>query len=167
MTGGSVRVLAAGVSYTDAMLRAASYLVAELATGADPARAVALDPFLRRLAAAENPASTLRWFHTPGFEITRRLLAGEIPVSHEGLDEAARSAPAAIAFVRAKLVASGVLDPRDDYSARFAQWHAQAVLQIDAGPDRSHVRAYATWRVAHQLARSGQRHGGASYASPK
>ena len=63
--------------------------VAELAAGADPTSAVALAPFLRELAEAENPLSTLRWFYTPGFEITRRLLAGEIPVSHQGLDEAA------------------------------------------------------------------------------
>ena len=141
--------------------------VAELAAGADPTSAVVLAPFLRDLAEADNPLSTLRWFYTPGFEITRRLLAGEIPVSHQGLDEAAVVAPQPVGFVRAALVDSGVLEPRDEYSAKFALWHERAVLQIAAGADRAHVRAYATWHVAHQLARRVHRRGGVSYPSLK
>ena len=94
--------------------------VAELAAGADPTSAVTLAPFLRDLAEAEKPLSTLRWFYTPGFEITRRLLAGEIRVSHQGLDDAAVVAPNPVAFVRPALVDSGVLEPRDEYSAKFA-----------------------------------------------
>jgi hypothetical protein len=131
----------------------------ELATSADPQSAVLLAPFLRDLAGAENPRSTLRWFYTPGFDVTRRLLAGEIPVTHHGLDEAAVAAPNPVKFVRATLVAAGVLEPRDEHSARFAGWHAKAVLQIAPGTDRAHVRAYATWQVAHQLARTVQRRG--------
>jgi len=141
--------------------------VAELAAGADPASAAALAPFLRELSEAENPPSTLRWFYTPGFEITRRLLAGEIPVSHQGLDEAAVGAANPVAFVRAALVDSGVLAPRDEYSAKFALWHERTVLRIEPGADRAHVRAYATWHVAHQLARSIQRRGEVSYPSLK
>jgi hypothetical protein len=141
--------------------------IAVLAASADPASAAALAPFLRELSEAENPPSTLRWFYTPGFEVTRRLLGGEIPVSHQGLDEAAVEAPNPVAFVRAALVDSGVLEPRDEYSAKFALWHERAVLQIEPGPDRAHVRAYATWHVAHQLARGVQRRGEASYSSLK
>jgi len=141
--------------------------IAELAADADPESAELLAPFLRDLAAAENPSSTLRWFYTPGFDVTRRLLAGEIPVSHQGLDEAALVAPNPVKFVRAKLVAAGVLEPRDEHSARFAAWHATAVLRIPAGADRAHVRAYATWQVAHQLARTVQRRGEASESSQK
>ncbi len=141
--------------------------VAELAAGADPTSAVALAPFLRDLAEAEKPLSTLRWFYTPGFEITRRLLAGEIRVSHQGRDDAAVVAPNPVAFVRAALVDSGVLEPRDEYGAKFALWHERAVLHIAAGADRAHLRAYATWRVAHRLARTVQRRGEVSYASLK
>jgi hypothetical protein len=139
--------------------------VDQLAAGAGPEIAGMLEPFLRDLARAENPSSTLRWFYTPGFEITRRLLGGEIPISHQGLDQAAVEAPNPVAFVRAKLVASGVLDPRDESSARFAAWHATAVLRIAPGSDHAHVRAYATWKVAHQLARTVQRRGEASQSS--
>ncbi len=141
--------------------------VAELAASGDPTSAVTLAPFLRSLAVAENPLSAMRWFYTPGFEITRRLLAGEIPVTHHGLDEAAIEFPNPVAFVRAALVDSGVLAPRDEYSARFASWHAQVVRQIAAGPDRAHVRAYASWQVAHKLATGAQRRGEPSYASLK
>lgn len=141
--------------------------IAELAADADPESAALLAPFLRDLAEAENPRSTLRWFYTPGFEVTRRLLAGEIPVSHQGLDEAALAAANPVKFVRAKLVASGVLEPRDEHSARFAVWHATAVLQIAPSVDRAHVRAYASWQVAHQLARTVQRRGEATESSQK
>lgn len=59
--------------------------------------------------------------------------------------------------MRAKLVASGVLPVRDEPSAAFARWHARAIKRIAPGRDRAHVRAYATWNVAHQLARTSQR----------
>jgi hypothetical protein len=141
--------------------------VDQLAAGAGPEIAATLGPFLVELAGSENPSSTLRWFYTPGFEITRRLLAGEVAVSHQGLDEAAVDAPQAVAFVRAKLVHCGVLERRDETSASFARWHPAAVLQIATGTDRAHVRAFATWHVASQLARAGQRRGEATYASLK
>ena len=139
--------------------------VDRLAAGADSEVAAMLGPFLVELARSENPSSTLRWFYTPGFDITRRLLAGEIPISHQSLDVLAVEAPNPVAFLRAKLVSSGVLDTRDESSARFAAWHAAAVLRIAPGSDRAHVRAYATWQVAHQLARTVQRRGEASQSS--
>ena len=141
--------------------------VTELAGDADPAAAAALAPFLEQLVCAENPSSVLRWFYTPGFAVTRRLLSGEIEISHRGLDEAAIEAPNPVAFVRAALVHCGVLEPRDEHSARFAAWHAHAILEIAEDSDRAHVRAYATWEVAQKLARSGQRRGEIGYPSIK
>ncbi len=141
--------------------------VAELGAKGDPASVRTLAPFLRSLAAAENPMSAMRWLYTPGFDVTRRLLAGEIAVSHQGLDEAAFGAANPVKFVRAKLVAAGVLEPRDEHSARFAAWHATAVLKMAPGADHAHVRAYATWQVAHQLTRTVKRRGEASESSQK
>jgi hypothetical protein len=141
--------------------------VGELVADADPGVAAAVAPFLRTLVESENPASRLRWFYTPGFDVTRRLLAGEIPISHQGLDEAAVEAANPVAFLRAALVDSGVLEHRDEYSASFATWQTAAVLQIRSGADRMHVRAFATWQVAHQLARTVARRGEVSYASVK
>jgi hypothetical protein len=136
--------------------------IERLAAGAAPGIAAELGPFFRDLAASPNPSSTPRWFYTPGFKVARRLLAGEIPISHQGLDQAAVDAPNPGGFLRAKLVDSAVLERRDEASARFAVWHANAVLQIVPGPDRAHVRAYATWEVGHQLARTVTRRGEAS-----
>ncbi len=141
--------------------------VAELVADAHPESAKRLAPFLGDLADAENPLSTLRWFYTPGFDVTRRLLAGEIPVSHQGLDEVAVDFPHPVAFVRAALVDTGVLEARDEHSARFAAWHATAVLRIAPGVDRAHVRGYASWQVAHQLARTVQHRGEATESSQK
>jgi len=141
--------------------------VDRLAADADSEIAVKLAPFLVALAGSENPSSALRWFYTSGFEITHRLLAGEIPISHQGLDVVAVDAAKPVAFLRAKLVDSGVLEQRDEASAQFAAWHATAVLQIAAGPDCAHVRAYATWRVARQLAQTVKRRGEASQPSVK
>jgi hypothetical protein len=109
----------------------------------------------------------MRWFCCPGFAVTRGLLAGDIPISHAGLDEAAVETANAVAFVRAKLVISGVLEPRDEASARFAAWHATAVLQVPPGADRAHVRAYASWQVGHQLAQTVKRRREATPASVK
>ena len=94
-------------------------------------------------------------------------MSGEIEISHAGLDHAAIEAPNPVAFVRAALVDSGVLEPRDEYGARSASWQAEAVLEIAAGSDRAHVRAYATWRVAHKLARAGGHRAESSYSSLK
>ena len=128
---------------------------------ADPVAAVALQPFLAALAAAAIPDSALRWLHTPSLALLKALLDGEIEISHAGLDGATGDvAPVrAVAFLRSGLVHHGVLERRDEHSAEFARWQQRAIAQIPAGPDRGHVRAYATWHVAHQLARSDQRDG--------
>lgn len=128
-----------------------------LTADGDPEAVRALAPFLAELAAAENPASAMRWMQTPTFWVTEDLVAGRVPVTHAGLDEIAPRAPAAVAFVRAKLVAAGVLAARDEASAAFARWHARAIERIAPGSDRAHVRAYATWQVAHQLAWASKR----------
>jgi hypothetical protein len=130
--------------------------VDELADGGDPVAVAALGPFLEWIAAARNPASMLRWMQTPTFWVTRDLIDGVIEVSHVGLDAVAPRAPQAVGFVRAQLVGCRVLQARDEPSAAFAAWHAQALERIAPGRDRAHVRAYATWQVAHQLARTSQ-----------
>jgi hypothetical protein len=130
--------------------------VDELSDAGDPAAVAALARFLDWMAAARNPTSMLRWMQTPTFWVTRGLTSGGIEVSHAGLDAVAPVAPQAVGFVRAQLVGCGVLEARDEPSAAFAAWHATALERIAPGRDRAHVRAYATWQVAHQLARTSQ-----------
>lgn len=133
--------------------------VAQLADDADPTAATTLAPYLGALAATPNPASTLRWMQAPAFALVEDLLAGRIAVSHAAIDTAQGDASdaRAVAFLRAALVCHGALEARDEPSAAFARWKQRATVQIAPGPDRAHVRAYATWQVAHQLARTSQR----------
>jgi hypothetical protein len=128
--------------------------VATLRAGADPAAGETLAPYLTMLTASPNPASTLRWMELPSFTLVRELLAGSVPITHAALDtqEAPpRYAGKSVAFLRAALVHCGVLEPRNEASVAFARFIDNEVGQIDAGPDRAHVRAYATWSVAHRL----------------
>jgi len=101
----------------------------------------------------------LRWLQTPTVALLEALLAGQIALTHHGLDSAHERGVAdqAVAFVRAALVAHGVLPERDEPSAAFARWQQTAIIAVRDGPDRAHLRAYASWQVAHQLARTDRR----------
>jgi len=131
----------------------------QLAAEADPAAAATLAPYLAGLAAAANPASTLRWMQGPAFALLEDLLAGRVEVSHTAIDAAQGDASdaRAVAFLRAGLVHHGALEPRDEPSAAFARWQQRNVNQLAPSPDRAHVRAYSSWQVAHQLAATSQR----------
>lgn len=127
--------------------------VAELAARGEPEAVERLAPYLATLAAARNPASTLRWLQTPTRALLEELLARRLAISHaafDALEDAGRDGR--LGFLRAALVESGVLERRDEESARFVRWYGRAIDAIRPGPDRAHVRAYATWQVAHELA---------------
>ena len=112
--------------------------VDQLAAGAARRSPATLAPFLRELAGSREPSSTLRWFYTPGLRSPVGCSRGEIPVSHQGLDEAALDAPNPVAFVRAKLVDSGVLDPAmNERPVRRVARHGGAA---DRGGKRSRAR---------------------------
>lgn len=133
---------------------------------ADPAAAATLASYLDGLADAANPSSVLRWLQSPAFALLGRLLAGELEISHAALDEAQGDASQsrAVAFMRAALMHRGALPERDEHAAAFARWQRRTLEQIPAGRDRAHLRAYATWHVAHQLARATQRDRGGAAA---
>jgi len=133
--------------------------ISALAERADPAAAAALKPYLAALAAAPNPDSTLRWLQSPAFALLEQLLAGTLEPTHAALDRAQGDAfpTRTVAFLRAALVHHGVLERRDEQSAAFAGWQQRATARIQPGADRAHVRAYASWQVAHQLARTANR----------
>lgn len=130
--------------------------ISELQATGDPHAVQRLAPYLTTLADAPNPASTLRWLQSPTLALVEDLLAGRVGVSHAALDVAQgdENDGRAVGHVRAALVQSGVLEPRDEPSASFARWQQRAIEAIAPGPDRGHVRAYASWHVAHELART-------------
>jgi hypothetical protein len=132
--------------------------VTQLAAAGDRDAAAMLAPYLATLADAHNPASTLRWLQTPTLALLQALLGGQIAITHRALDVAAgdTNSGRAVGYIRAALVDTGVLEARDEHSAAFERWQQGAVDAVAAGPDRGHVRAYATWHVAHQLALLGE-----------
>jgi hypothetical protein len=133
--------------------------VTQLAAAGDRDAAAMLAPYLATLADAHNPASTLRWLQTPTLALLQALLGGQIAITHRALDVAAgdTNSGRAVGYIRAALVDTGVLEARDEHSAAFERWQQGAVDAVAAGPDRGHVRAYATWHVAHQLAHASAR----------
>jgi hypothetical protein len=142
--------------------------IAELARAGDPGAVRRLAPYLAKLTDAPNPASTLRWLQSPTLALLEDLLAGRIELSHAALDIVQGNADdgRAVGHVRAALVQCEVLEPRDEPSASFARWQQRAIEAIMPGADRGHVRAYATWHVAHQLAGTSAR-GRATAATQK
>ena len=111
-----------------------------------------LNPLLRRLEQHNKPRSALAWLErssaAPAFV---GMLRGEIPISHEALDE--HDAGQATAYLRSWLVADGILEPREERLARFERW-AQTTLQATAEhPDHAHLAAYARWELQPDFAR--------------
>lgn len=133
--------------------------VAELRESGTPARVAALERYLQAIARAPVPLSTLRWLHTPTSGLLREILSGELELSHQALDERQGNASSshAVGFLRAQFVHHEALPARDEESASFARWHARQTTQITNAGDRAHVRAYASWQVAHQLATPARR----------
>jgi len=137
------------------IVRLASWLAVQRLRQRGDAHAVSvLEPSLHALASAPNAATTMRWMHGPTMALLTDLLAGRVAVTHAALDEAQGSAAdcGSVAFLRAALTHHGVLEQRDEASASFARWHQHATMSVVSTVDRAHVRAYATWQVAHQLA---------------
>lgn len=130
--------------------------IADLQRAGHPHAVGRLAPYLAKLGEAPNPASTLRWLQSPARLLLEDLLAGRVAVSHAALDVAQgdENDGRVVGHVRAALVESGVLEPRDEPSASFARWQQRAIDAIAPGSDRGHMRAYATWHVAHELARA-------------
>lgn len=133
--------------------------VDELRSAAAPHIARRLGRYLDALARSPNPASTLRWMHTPSIALLRRLVASQLELSHDALDAEQGDADehCAVAFLRAALVEHGALEPRDETSASFARWSSRALRELPDGPDQARLRAYATWQIAPRLAHANDR----------
>lgn len=129
----------------------------QLARAGDRAAVEALHGYLTALAASPNPLSTLNWITTsPGVQTLRELLSGQLPLTHEALDQLDRGETTR--YLRAELVKHGALPERSEPIAALALVIEQELLRVPDGPDGTHLRAFATWKVHHDLARK-QRQG--------
>ncbi len=126
--------------------------VDELTRAGEPTAVHALSGYLAALAASPKPLSTLNWITTSrGYQTLQQLISGEVPLTHEALDALDRGQTTS--RLRAELVKHGALPERSERTAGLALLIEHELLRVPAGPDRVHLRAFATWKVHHDLAR--------------
>lgn len=127
-------------------------MLAELRARGDPDAVATLAPLLGQLERHHKPRSAIEWLkRSPAAPTFHAMLRGEIPISHDTLDQ--HDVGQATAYLRSWLVAHQVLAPREELLVRYERW-AQRVLQALADhPDRAHVTAYARWKIGSDFAR--------------
>ena len=116
-------------------------------------RAVArLEPLLRRFEHHDKPRSVAAWFRrSPAAPIFRDMLRGELPISHETLDQ--HEIGQATAYLRSWLVTHDILEVREERLARFERWARATLQSIGEHPDHAHLAAYARWELQPDFAR--------------
>lgn len=111
-----------------------------------------LEPLLASLRGAPTPGAPLAWLGTsPAARTLRLMLAGAWSISHETLD--ANDAGQATAYLRARMVALEILPQRDEMLVRFDRWCTKQIAEMLAVPDRTHLAAYARWKLRPELVR--------------
>ncbi|MFZ1996632.1 MAG: hypothetical protein WAU75_21140 [Solirubrobacteraceae bacterium] len=111
-----------------------------------------LAPVLGQLERHRKPRSAIEWLkRSPVAPTFHAMLRGEIPISHEALDQ--HDVGQATAYLRSWLVAHDVLPPREELLARYERWAQRALEQLGDHPDRTHVAAYARWKIGSDYAR--------------
>jgi hypothetical protein len=105
--------------------------------------------------AAERPGSVLGWLQRSEIAaVLADLGSGRRPLTHNTLDELPPAKP--VEHLRAVLVATGALAPRDEHMARLERWVA-ATIAARADPDEQHLlRRYAIWQLLRRLRRRRQ-----------
>jgi hypothetical protein len=109
-----------------------------------------LEPYLRTLQEAENALAVLQWLAKPGGRTLTDLARGEIELSHDALDALDRGK--STEHLRAALVHAGVLPARDEPLATLERFTDRQLTAIALGPDHTALRAFATWKIARELA---------------
>jgi hypothetical protein len=126
--------------------------VQELRASGDPERLERLDGYLLALESSREPRSTLKWIkRCPGFAILEQLARGELPLTHEALDELESTRTNAVTFLRPALVTHGALPARDEHLARLRRWITIQLGELPESEDRGHLRAFAHWRVLRDV----------------
>ncbi len=99
-----------------------------------------------------TPRTALNWLRKgAGAAILAALAHADIALTHEALD--AHPTRRAADYLRAVLVAHGVLPPRDEPLARLERAIAGLLARVCDGADRRTLTAYATWRILHRVRR--------------
>ncbi len=110
------------------------------------------------LCAVDRPESIFVWLRAePVRALLVRLATGEIPLTHEGLDEEGDSRR--IEHLRSLLEHHGLLPERDHYLALFERWLTTKLSAVQELEVRRPVERFATWhhlRRIRAIARAGE-----------
>ncbi len=100
-----------------------------------------------------TPRSALNWLRQgAGARLLADLAAGQLPCSHQALDEHPQTKAAD--YLRHMLVAGGALPARDEALARLESWVNSTLLtDVTNTEHRRLLQSYATWRVLRRLRR--------------
>lgn len=105
-----------------------------------------LEPLRASLRASNAPRTVIRWMSGPAIKSTIEAIAlNRESLSHATLD-AVGSQPS-VSHLRAVLVECGLLEARDEQTARLESFVAAQVRSIRRVEDRKLVEAFATWQV--------------------
>lgn len=103
------------------------------------------EPIERALLSTKNPQTMFVWLRrSEGAQVLRRLVASELPLTHDALDVLGRNK--AVAHLRELLVAAGALSWRDPYIARVEASVRRTVAAVD-GDGHKYLESYVRWRV--------------------
>lgn len=104
------------------------------------------------LAGSERPNLVLAWLNKTAIaSVLREFGTGQRAVSHAGLDELPPSKP--IEHLRAILVATSALPPRDEHLARLERWIERTLAGRGDPGQRQLLHRYAVWHLLRRLRR--------------
>ena len=126
-----------------------------LAAAGDPAAVAVLGRYLTALKDGAKPWSVLNWMTvSPAYDTVCELVAGTVALSHDALDDVDRGH--STRYLRAALVRHGALAARSDADG-LGVWIAAEIARMPESEDRTHLRAFATWQIQHDLTRRARR----------
>ena len=120
------------------------------------------EPFRLLLRDSRAPRTVLRWLSSPVVATTiAAMTTTTLSLSHATLDDAGPRS--GVAHLRAVLVEAGILEPRDEATARLEAFVDAKVRSVERAEDRKMIEAFGHWHVLrryrHRVARyRGTRH---------
>jgi hypothetical protein len=102
------------------------------------------------LAGYQRPATVMGWLDkSTAPVILRQLGTSQRPLTHAALDELPDGKP--LRHLRAVLVATGALPPRDEQMARLEHWAAAVIAERPDPGQQQLLHRYAIWHVIRRL----------------
>jgi hypothetical protein len=102
------------------------------------------------LAGSDRPNLVLAWLNKTAIAtVLREFGTGQRAVSHAALDELPASKP--VEHLRAILVATGTLPPRDEHLARLERWIEHTLAERSDPGQRQLLHRYAVWHLLRRL----------------